>query len=48
VTTLAFGKLADIGVGWAFALGAAFCGIGLALFALWARRPKACGEAHRV
>jgi len=41
-TNLAFGRLADIGVGWAFGLGALFCGIGLGLHALWARKPKSC------
>ncbi len=39
-TNLAFGKLADIGVGWAFALGALFCGTGLALFVVWATSAK--------
>lgn len=38
-TNLAFGRLADIGVGWAFGLGAVFCGIALALHAVWARKP---------
>lgn len=41
-TNLAFGRLADIGVGWAFGLGALFCGTGLGLHALWARKPKSC------
>lgn len=37
-TNLAFGRLADIGVGWAFGLGAVFCGIALALHVVWARK----------
>jgi len=36
-TNLAFGRLADIGVGWAFGLGAVFCGVGLALYMVWVR-----------
>lgn len=43
-TNLAFGRLADIGVGWAFSLGALFCVIGLTLFIVWAagkKRPAA-------
>ena len=47
-TNLAFGRLADIGVGWAFGLGALFCGVGLALHALWARKPKSCFMARRM
>ena len=44
-TNLAFGRLADIGVGWAFGLGALFCGIALVLHAFWAK-PKSCFMAR--
>lgn len=39
-TNLAFGRLADIGVCWAFLLGAMFCGLALALFIAWSTGTK--------
>ena len=38
VTNLAFGSFAEIGIGWAFGLGAVFCTAGLALYMVWARK----------
>ncbi len=48
MTNLAFGRLADIGVGWAFGLGAVLCCVALALVAVWAKKPAASFIAREM